>query len=186
MDSVLPVVLIFAVLATVGVVLDTFWLAAFRATPQGKFKVSVNNSSSFSFVTKLGGFSVDRGKQALSFAVAGRRGLLALSEIKGLEYRARVEAATIQELFLGLDLTDVFSRYRDTIEWYSISAVTTKQERIPIYLGGEYQRREFLMTWYIDLQTALLEKLGVSHDEGAESRKALGVIQQQLGNVQLI
>jgi hypothetical protein len=184
-DIVLLAVMI-PLVAILGIVIDLFWVAAFRLAPQGKFKVSVNNPSSFSFLTKLGGFSIDRGKQALSFALVGRRGLLPLSEIKGLEYRAKAKVATLQELFLGFDLADVLPSYQDTIDWYSISAVTSKQERIPIYLGGEYQRREFMMTWYIDLQAALLEKLGLGHDEGAQSRNALRVIQRELGNVQLI
>jgi hypothetical protein len=185
MDIVVLAVVV-PVMAIVGVVLDTLWVAVFRVTPQGKFKISVNNPSSFSFLTTLGGFSVDRGKQTLSFALAGRRGLLPLAELKGLEYRARVQAATVQDLFLGFDLTDVLPAYQDTIEWYSISAVTTKGERIPIYVGGEYQQREFLMKWYIDRQAALLNELGVSHDEAAESRNALSVIQRELGNVPLI
>ena len=179
--------LVIALVIGIGVLIDTFWVALFRVTPQGRFEVSVDNPSSFSFLTKLGAFSVDRGKRVLSFVLAGRKkGLLPLSDIRGLEYRAQVKGATLHEIFFGLDLTDILPLYRDTIEWYSISAVTTKEERIPIYLGGQYRPREFLMTWYIDLQAALLEKIGLVHDEGEESRAALNVIQRQLGNVQLI
>lgn len=181
------VLVVLAVGVTLGVLMDTFWVAVFRTTPQGRFKVSIDNVSSFSFLTKLGAFSVDRGKRMLSFVIPGqKKGLLPLSHIKGLEYRAQVKSATLQELFFGLDLTDLLPRYRDTIDWYSISAVTTDEERIPIYLGGQYQPREFLLTWYIDLQAALLERLGLVHDEGEESRAALNVIQRQLGNVQLV
>lgn len=180
------IALLMALVIAVGVLIDTFWVALFRVTPQGKFRVSVDNPSSFSFLTRLGAFSVDRGKSVLSFVTGRRKGRLPLSDIKGLEYRAQVKAATLQELFFGLDLTDALSAYRDTIDWYSISAVTTKDERIPIYLGGQYQPREFLLTWYIDLQARWLERMGLVHDEAAESRAALSVIQRQLGNVQLI
>ena len=180
------VALLMALVIAVGALIDTFWVALFRVTPQGKFRVSVDNPSSFSFLTKLGAFSVDRGKSVLSFVTGRRKGLLPLSDIKGLEYRAQVKSATLQELFFGLDLTDALPAYRDTIDWYSISAVTIKGERIPIYLGGQYQPREFLLTWYIELQARMLERTGLVHDEGAESRAALSVIQRQLGNVQLI
>jgi hypothetical protein len=97
-----------------------------------------------------------------------------------------VKSAFLQELVLGLDLTDLLPRYRDTVEWFSIAAVTVGEERIPLYVGGQYMRREFLMTWYINLQATLLEKFGILRDEEVESRAVLEVIQGHLGNAKLI
>jgi hypothetical protein len=180
------VIAFFAFIAAIGVVIDTIWLAIFSVMPQGKFRVLVDSPSSFGFLTTLGGFAVDRGKRILSYTLPGRRGTVPFTAIKGLEYRAQVKHAFLQELVFGLNLTDLLTRYRDTVEWFSIAAVTVSEERIPLYLGGQYMRREFLMTWYINLQATLLEKLGILRDEEVESRAVLEVIQGHLGNAKLI
>ena len=134
------VVAVLALAVAFGAVADTFWVAMFRVAPQGRFKISIDNPSSFSFLTRLGAFSIQHAKKVLSFSVRGRRGVVPLSEIKAVEYRARVTDALVQELFFGYDLTDLMGPYRDTVEWYSISAVTNAGERIPIYAGGLVHR----------------------------------------------
>ena len=86
------------------------------------------------------------------------------------------------ELFFGFNLTDFMGRYRDTREWFSIAAVARGGQRIPLYLGSRYQRREFLMGWYIDLQSALLSRMGLLRDAESESREAYELIRSRLDN----
>jgi hypothetical protein len=110
------------------------------------------------------------------------RGTLAFDEVDGIEYRAVERNALLGEWFFGFDITDFMGRYRDTREWFSIAVVAHGGRRIPLYLGSRYQRREFLMGWYIDLQSALLSRLGLLKDAEAESRDACELIRSRLGN----
>jgi|SRR5882672_2857620 len=198
--SVIAVTVFFSIVIVVSVVFDTIWVAIFRTMPSGTFKVLLDNSSSFRFTTNAGSFSVDHNSQMLNYSLQNRgsqvqqlnysiqknHGTVLLAAIQGIEYRAQVKQALWQELFFGLNLTDLLSRYRDTVEWFSITVVTLEGERIPLYVGGRYCPREFLMTWYIELQAALLERLGLLPDAETESREVLEVVQAHLGNVRLV
>jgi hypothetical protein len=122
----------------------------------------------------------------LNYSLPKKHGTVPLAAIKGIEYHAQVKYAFLQELFFGLDLTDLLPRYHDTVEWFSVTVVTLEGERIPLYLGGRYCPREFLMTWYIELQAAFLERLGLLPDAETESREMLEVVQARLGNPRLV
>jgi len=198
--GVIEVTVFFSIMIVVSVVFDTIRVAFFRALPSGTFKVLLDNSSSFRFITNAGSFSVDRSGQMLNYSLQNHssqvlelnysiqknHGNVPFSAIQGIEYRAQVKHAVLQELCFGLNLTDLLSRYRDTVEWFSITVVTHGGERIPLYVGGRYCPREFLMTWYIELQAALLERLGLLPDAETESREVLEVVQARLDNIRLI
>jgi hypothetical protein len=182
MDAALSVVAV--VLA--GIVLDTVWVAVFRASPVGKFHVMRDTPSTLAVVSKTGTFTVNKIDGILTFACGKQRGSLRVSEIKGLEYRANENAAILEELFFGLDLTDFLAAYQDTIEWFSISVVATNGTRVPLYLSGRYCPREFLMGWYIELQAELLARIGLLKDVEEQSRSALALIQSSLGSPRLL
>jgi hypothetical protein len=176
--------LIFA--GALAILVDTAWVAIFRARPVGRFRVLRDNASAFTFASNHGTFTVNEISQTLSYAVAKQRGSLRLSEIKGIEYRVNEKYALLEEFFFGFDLTDFLSKYQDTVEWFSIAAVTTDGRRIPLYLSGRYCQREFLLGWYIELQTTVLSRIGLLKDAEEQSRSALGLLRARMGNARLL
>lgn len=177
-------VLIFALLA--GFAIDTAFVALFQAHKAGKFEVVRNDGEVLGFVSDTGRFNVYPGQRKLGYTVGAQRGTLEFDELSGIEYRAEERHALLAELFFGFDLTDFMGRYRDTREWFSIAVATRDGRRIPLYLGSRYQRREFLMGWYIELQAALLSRLGLLRDAEAESRDAYELIRGQLGGLRAL
>lgn len=169
-----------------AIVLDTAWVALFRARPVGKFQVLRDTATTLSFASKTGTFSINRGAGTLAYVSGKRRGSFKLTDIKGLEYRVNESTAILEELFFGLNLTDFLPAYRDTIEWFSISVVATNGDRTPLYLSGRYCPREFLMGWYIDLQAEVLARMGLLKDVEEQCRSALTLIRAGLGNPRLL
>lgn len=181
MELLAPVLLL-----VVGAALDTAWVALFRAQPVGKFKVTRDGSAIFQFDSNLGSFTILPREGRLSFRDRGALRAVERSEIRGLEYRMHESGALLQELFFGFDLTDLLERYRDTVEWFSLTVVTHDGQRIPLFASGQYRQREFLMGWYIDAQTALLDWLGLLTDVEQQSRQAMETIRARLGGPPLL
>jgi len=150
------------------------------------FKVLRDDARTLTCASNLGGFSVDRVACTLGYTLSDQRGSLSFSEIKGIEYQARVDWASLEEFVLGFDATDLLPQYRDTIEWFSIAAVTHRGKRIPLYLRGNFRHREFLMGWYIELQTVFLTRLGLLEDMEENSRSVLDRILAHADGVELI
>jgi hypothetical protein len=165
---------------------DTAWVALFRAAPAGRFRVLVDDGTTFTFATTTGRFSVDRAARVLTYAAGKRRGRLGFDEMKGLEYRVDSQWAVLQEIFFGWDATDWMAPYRDTVDWFALAVVTNDGQRLPLYLAGRYAPREFMLTWYIDLQSALLEKLRLAHDVEARSRDAVALLLRRMEPLRLV
>lgn len=172
--------------AALTIVIDTAWVALFRAKAVGKFRVVRDGTSIFQFESDLGSFSILPREGKLQRKSPGTSETIEGSEIKGLEFRSHESVAVLQELFFGLDGTDLLARYLDTVDWFSLAVVTTDGRRIPLFLSGQYNRREFLMTWYIELQAALLERLGLLTDVEQQSRDAMVLIRAKLGGPPLL
>jgi len=172
----------FLLILAASFAIDTAFVALFHAHKAGKFEILRADDEMFGFASDTGRFNIYPGQGKLGYTVGTQRGTLAFDEIDGVEYRAEVRHALLAELFFGFNLTDFMGRYRDTREWFSIAVVARGGRRIPLYLGSRYQRREFLMGWYIDLQSALLSRLGLLKDTEAESRDAYELIRSRLGN----
>jgi hypothetical protein len=170
----------------VAVLIDTAWVAVFRARPVGKFQVVRDTADTFSFLSNHGTFTSSQRTQTLSYVLGKQRGALKFSEVKGIEYRVNEEYALLEELFFGFDWTDLLSQYRDTVDWFSIAVVAVDGRRIPLYLSGRYTQREFLHGWYIELQGAFLARLGLLTDVEAQSREALETLQARLGRPALL
>ncbi len=133
--------LLFAALA------DTAWVALFRAKPVGKFQVIRQGEALFQFTSTTGTFSVFPKERRLEMKDGNRKRSVNFSDLKGLEYRANQSYALLQEFFFGFDLTDSLARYQDTVDWFSIAVVTYDNQRIPLFLSGQYTQREFLISW---------------------------------------
>lgn len=170
----------------IGVLADTAWVALFRAQREGKFRILRDIGGTFGFVSNSGTFTTSQSSQSLSYVTTKHRGTLKFSDIKGLEFRVDVKFALVEELFFGFDFTDLMPQYQDTVEWFSIVAVASDGKRIPLYFGGQYQPREFLMGWYIECQTAILARLGLFKDVEEQSRLALDLIRSRIGDPRLL
>jgi hypothetical protein len=155
----------------------------FRARSVGKFKVILDSTSTFSFESKLGTFTAGQKVQLLNYVYKKQQGSIKFSDIKGLEYHVNVDYAVLEELMRGIDF---HHHYQDTIEWFSITALANDGKRIPLYLSGQYQPREFMFGWYIDLQAEFLTRLGLITDVEAQSLNALDLIQSHLGDPKLL
>jgi hypothetical protein len=169
-----------------AVVIDTAWVALFRAQPVGRFRVVRDGTAIFQFESDVGSFSILPKEGKLHYQLSGDAGTIDKADIRGLEYRANESFAVVQELFFGLDLTDLLPQYRDTVDWLSLSVVTHGGRRVPLFVSGQYHRREFLMTWYIDLQSAVLERLGLLKDVEQQGRDVLDLISRKLGHPRLL
>ena len=169
-----------------AIVIDTAWVALFRAQPVGKFHVNRRGTALFQFTTTLGNCTIYPKAGRLEFNGSKGKLTVAFADIKGLEYRVNERYALIQELFFGYDFTDTLARYQDSVYWFSIAVVTHQNTRIPVYLSGQYVQREFFLDWYIELQSLLLEKLGLLTDVEEQSREAMELIRGQLGDPRLL
>ncbi|MDJ0708823.1 MAG: hypothetical protein QNJ14_00465 [Woeseiaceae bacterium] len=163
-------------LIVVGVVVDYFFVAVFRGLKRAKFTVTEDSPSNYSFLTDVGGYRIDRQARTLSYAISGKRSVVSLDDLKRLKYGYLDKSAFMAEVFFGFDLTDFFGPYQDINHWYEIHLETVSGEKIPLFTAGQYQPREFLLTWYITLQQSILEKMGFFHDVHEYSHRVLDEI----------
>lgn len=169
-----------------AVLADTFWVVVFRARPLGRFKPVLQGTAVVRIDSSAGAITLYPRERRLEVQQRGRRHRLSFDDIRGLEYRVEERQAWLQELFFGLDITDLLGRYRDTVDWYSIALLTHRDERVPLYLSGRWQRREFMLGWYIDAQQAVLQRLGWVADAEQRSRQALDTLRRYLGDPPLL
>lgn len=169
-----------------AVAIDTAFVALFHRHKAGTFEVARDDDDVFRFVSDTGRFNIYPGQRKLGYTVGTERGTLAFDEMDGIEYRAEERHALLAELFFGFDITDFMGRYHDSREWFSIAVVARGGHRIPLYLGSSWRQREFLMGWYIELQSALLSRLGLLRDAEVESRDACDRIRARLGNLRML
>lgn len=169
-----------------SVLADTVWTALFRAGPVGRFKIIHESGSEIRFTSSTGNFVVNRDSRTLRFSCGRDRGVLRFDEIRKLEYHVDERYALLAQLFVGLNRSSLLDRYHDTVDWFSITVLTLDGRRIPLFLSGQYQPREFLLGWYIDLQAELLEYLGLMVDVEKQGRAALDAIQARMPGIGLL
>ena len=157
--------------------IDFLFVAFFRRLKKGHYKVHADTAEVFEFSTDVGGYAIDRADRIFRYTSSESRGSIPLDEVEKLEFGLVEKYPLLQEWLFGFNLTDLMRRYQDSDYWSSITVRTTEGQHIPIYLGGQYKQREFLLTWYIDLQQRLLERLGVFVDVHDWSRAAVDSIQ---------
>src|SRR5262245_23861916 len=113
LDDAHLIFIAFVVLVTIfGVFIDTVMFAILSARRAGMFKVLRDDARTLTCASNLGGFSVDRVARTLGYTLSDQRGSSSFSEIKGIEYQARVDWATLEEFVLGFDATDLLPQYR--------------------------------------------------------------------------
>lgn len=108
-----PVLFSFIALVVVGGVLDYIFVAVFRGLKRAKFVVTEDTDNTYSFLTDVGGFRIDRIERTLNYAVPGKRATVSLDDLKRLKYAYLDKSAFMSEVFFGFDVTDFLGAYQD-------------------------------------------------------------------------
>jgi hypothetical protein len=164
-----------------GFASSLLFVGLWAARPQGRFKVRVDTPERFAFSSSCGEFTLHRGSGTLAWIHKGQRASTTLDDIRGFDYLANDEADWVGEFLFGFDFTDLWARYRDTVEWHEIAIISASRGRVPVFRSGRLQQREFLATWFFNLQERLLVALGLLHDVEQQSRDALALLQDRFG-----
>jgi hypothetical protein len=161
--------------------LSLAFVGLWAARPQGFFKVRVDTPQRFVFSSSCGEFTLHRDSGTLAWKANGQVSSTKLQDIRGFDLLINEEADWVGEFLFGFDFTDLWSRYRDSVEWHEIAIITSPQGRVPVFRSGRLQQREFLMTWLFNLQERVLVALGLLHDVDRQTREALDLLQARFG-----
>jgi len=154
-----------------AIILDTLFVGLFRRRRGGKSKLIEYSNGSFRIQSEFGIIKYSSEDKFLRCTIKGKSTKLAADRVLGIKYRAEARYALLEELLFGFNIADFFARYQDSVDWYSISLIGPDDIELPIYIAGQYQPREFLLGWYIDMQRHFLEKVGLVTDIEIESRQ---------------
>ncbi|MFZ3087754.1 MAG: hypothetical protein WA123_06785 [Methylotenera sp.] len=180
----------FLLIAALGILTHLFWMGLFRQINKGRFNVIKNTTKSFKVISDFGSVNIDHELQKLTLGGKNRYLKIDLNQITGVRFTHDDEWARFAEWFFGVGLLDVFPAFRDRVHWYTIKLVLSDGKEVPIFVAGEYEPREFLMGWYLDLEVSILSWFGVLPDVGAYARETLDCVMSELNkggkNVQLV
>ena len=175
--SVLPLIAAFFAVW----VFQMCWVWFVSWLPQGSFRILSDTPGKFAFRSDAGEFTLHRDTGTLAWKHEGRFVSVKLADIHGFDHAAREDDALGSELLLGIDLTDAFRRYHDSIERHEIDFVSATHGRVTVFRSGRLQRREFLLGWLIQIEENLLIGLGVLQDVDKETGRVLRLLQARFG-----
>ncbi len=136
---------------------------------QGSFK----RMSPTSFRTDTGIYRLNPERRILNVILPDRIHEIPFDDIVKLSYTFGEQYALARELLLGFNVWDLFKKYRDTLEWFTISLVFQDGKQMPLFLVGQHQPREFLSQYFFMIDRYLLWKLGLFREADDYSRKML-------------
>jgi hypothetical protein len=126
--------------------------------------------------TELGVYQFRPDAREISVRTREHAERIPYDDVAGFEYRHRSQYAMAQEMVFGFDLSDLLGRYSDTIEWYLLSLRTRDRRLIPVFVVGEYQRREFLVNVFQHAEEEAMRGLGLPPDGAAQGRRSVDVV----------
>lgn len=88
-------ILFLALAVGFALVMDTAWIAFFRARAVGKFQVLREAGNTSIFRSSTGTFTLKQDARFFSYVLDKQRGSLKFSEIKGIEYRVNEKFAVL-------------------------------------------------------------------------------------------
>ena len=163
----------------VGVALNVAWVAYTRRIRLGKLSI-LSSSNTVRMTTNLGLMKFDGENQAIAYVYKDQRGSITFADVIGLSFEAAEESAFALEFLNGFDLTDLLPQYKDSIVWRNIYLQTRDGNRLLIFSAGQYIPREFLLTWFLNLQARMLSAMGLYQDVDDVAQAALDEIQMAL------
>ncbi len=131
---------------------------------KGTFKAVGSNreGGAIGFETDYGKFILSPSKETVFYDGKGGSGLkFAFKDIKRLASHHSDESSWLGEFVFGLDFWDLFQSNRDTMQWRRLALEMNDGEQLPVFIAGQYVRREIFLGWWFDLEKDILQKVGV-------------------------
>ena len=131
---------------------------------KGNFRpvASSREGGAIGFQTDYGKFILSPSKATLFYDGKGGSGMkFAFSEIQSLMPHHSDESSWLGEFVFGLDFWDMFKSNRDTVQWRMLSLEMATGEQLPVFIAGQYVRREIFLGWWFNLERDLLERIGL-------------------------
>jgi hypothetical protein len=131
---------------------------------KGSFR-SVGSSregGAIGFETDYGKFILSPSKDALFYDGKGGSGLkFPFSDIRRLASHHSDESSWLGEFVFGLDFWDLFKSNRDTVQWRRLALEMNHGEQLPVFIAGQYVRREIFLGWWFNFEKDFLQRIGV-------------------------
>ncbi len=171
--------ILIAAILSIGITLNFGWVTFTRRLRNEKLSISINPTK-IGITTDRGFIQFDVDRAMVVYSLEGARGNIPFNDITGLKLATSEESALGMEFLGGFDITDLLSKYRDKIVWNNIYLRIASENDLLIYSVGQYLPKEFLLTWWIDLQASILKRFGLFHTLNAVTASALAEIQSAL------
>ena len=130
---------------------------------KGNFKRfgSSREGGAIGFETDLGRFILSPSKKALFYDGPGGSDLrFSFSEIERVAFHHSDDVSWLGEAVFGLDLWDVFTSNRDSVQWHQLTLEMTGGTEVPVFVAGQYVRREIFLNWWFEFERDFLQKIG--------------------------
>lgn len=136
--------------------------------------------------TSIGKFSFDKAGQELKMTLNDQPRTIPFQSITGLEFRLEESSANALEFLTGWSIWD-FGKYRDRFLWCHVNLVTDDGVEVPIFVAGQYEKREaFLEGLGVLAVRALLGFMGSYEDVHEYSRKIYHRIKADLQDLSIL
>lgn len=178
--------LVLLALVLLAFMLDSVLVALVHRHVRGRFQVTTDTHRMLTFASDMGTFTLRQDLQELQCGRGPGRRVLRFQDIDALEVIRTSRHALAAELLLGMDVSDLWPRYRDSIEWQVIAAVSCSGERVPLFRTGRYRRRKYLHAFYLEMQLVCLESLGLVTDVDARGRAVLERIRARMNQPRVV
>lgn len=160
--------------------MDLLFVGLFRTMRKGRFKAIRSSPGTFGARTDFGLFTINGARQTLAMTKGTSMKTVPLADVVRLKYSQHDSWAGFAEFFLGFDLPDFFAPYQDRVNWHTIKLVLRGGEEVPVFVAGEYEPREFLFGWYLNLQASALRSMGFLTDVPVHAHACLDVLLAEL------
>jgi hypothetical protein len=171
-------VIVFLVLC---LLFNFIFLAMFRAMRKGYFSVMAESANAFCFKTDFGIFKISHSDKSLTHIGQNGKKVIKLEDVASVKFAYDERWAVLAEFFFGFDLMDLFSPYRDRIHWYTVKLRLKDNSELPLFVAGEYEPREFLLGWALNLEARILSAMGLLKDVPSYARNILNSLLKELG-----
>ena len=147
-----------------GLLVVNFVIKAFLYRIQkGTFKPvgSSQEGGAIGFETDLGRFIVSPSKKALFCEGRGASNLrFSFAEIEQVTFHRTDELTWLGEFVFGMDFWDLFPSNRDSVQWHLVTLKMRGGTKLPVFVAGQYVRREIFLNWWFNFERNFLERIG--------------------------
>ena len=166
--------------------IDSALVALVHRHVRGRFQVTTDTHRMLTFTSDAGTFTLRQDLQELRCGRSPGHRTVRFRDVDALDVTRTSSHALAAELLLGMEVSDLWPRYRDSIDWQVISVVLLSGERIPLFRTGRYHRRKYLYGFYVEVQLVCLESLGLVTDVDAQGRAVLERIGARMNHPRIV